>query len=330
MSEVLQGHLPDWLTQPLMNEARYAVQIFLVIGGFLAAQTASKLFARRHDLTELHVPLQLMWQRYTRLGKPFWVAVTLAALISLTLARIPALELVASKPQFTQWLSHLLLVHDIAGVEALSAGVWYVAIDFQLFALLILMTWVSSLIGQKTNSRATPWLMLMATGMGTVSLFWLNTDSTLDAWGIYFFGSYMLGMWAFWAREQGKPLLYLTAMVLLVDAALTVAWRERLLLAGGVSLLLMVRPEVLGLQRVGQSAVVKRLSDISYSVFLIHYPISLLVSAAMNQWGDDSLGLHATVFASTWVTSLLAGSLLYDWVEARTFRLPRIRPILGA
>ena len=48
----------------------------------------------------------------------------------------------AAAPIFFLVLLHLLL-QDIVGVDALSTGVWYVGIDVQLYALLLLLLWVN-------------------------------------------------------------------------------------------------------------------------------------------------------------------------------------------
>jgi hypothetical protein len=53
-------------------------------------------------------------------------------------------ESISAAPDLGQLLAHVLLLHDLLDQEALSAGVWYVAIDFQLFALAILLLWLPS------------------------------------------------------------------------------------------------------------------------------------------------------------------------------------------
>ena len=45
-------------------------------------------------------------------------------------------DIVPGAPTWTQLASHALLLQDLLQFEALSTGVWYVAIDFQLFLLL--------------------------------------------------------------------------------------------------------------------------------------------------------------------------------------------------
>ena len=52
-------------------------------------------------------------------------------------------------PDILQLLAHALLLQDLLDQEALSAGVWYVAIDFQLFALAVTLLWLSGRIERR-------------------------------------------------------------------------------------------------------------------------------------------------------------------------------------
>ena len=111
---------------------RLAVQPFLVIGGFL---TALSLQGRAG-----HATGPLIWQRYLRLAPQFVVALVLVVLATLLVGGALAHEdWVSPLPSVGEFLAHAFLLHDLLGVPALSAGAWYVAIDFQLFVLLVLL-----------------------------------------------------------------------------------------------------------------------------------------------------------------------------------------------
>jgi hypothetical protein len=56
------------------------------------------------------------------------------------------------EPEFTQFLAHALLLHSVMGIDSLSAGVWYVAIDFQLFALMLALLWLGQRLGADSGS----------------------------------------------------------------------------------------------------------------------------------------------------------------------------------
>jgi len=119
-------------------------------------------------------------------------------------------------------------------VESLSAGVWYVAIDFQLYATLALVLWLGG--GKRWLSLALVALLCAA------SLTWFNADADWDIWSVYFFGAYGLGALAWWAGSRARHgwyavVLYATALGIGL-AALAINFRERIALAISVSALL--------------------------------------------------------------------------------------------
>ena len=124
----LSPRLIDWL----FGQARLAVQVFLVAGGFLAARNlasrASPVVGRPH---------RLIWRRYRRLAIPLWAALALAVACAACARSIYPQASDPAAPEMLQFLAHLALLQDVLGFDVLSAGVWFVAIDFQLYALQI-------------------------------------------------------------------------------------------------------------------------------------------------------------------------------------------------
>ena len=123
----------DWLSE----HARLAVQAFLVIGGFLAARALApdgRLLAQR--------PVgSLFVRRYLRLAVPCIAAIG-AAIVAAAIARaLMQHDSIPAAPTLPQLAANLLLLQDLLGYDALSAGLWYVAIDLQLYILLVLALW---------------------------------------------------------------------------------------------------------------------------------------------------------------------------------------------
>ena len=132
--------LMDWL----FDYARMAVQVFLVLGGYLAAAGLAPQGLTRHAQL-----LPLLGKRFVRLVLPF--AAALAVTILLTeLVRNMGFEhdSMSAAPTWAQLLAHLFLLHGVGGWESLSAGVWYVAIDFQLYAAAALWIWACHRLAQ--------------------------------------------------------------------------------------------------------------------------------------------------------------------------------------
>lgn len=301
-----------WLADP----ARMVVQLFLVMAGYLAARSLlpGPGAAVRIPLADLPGKL---WERYLRL-MPTYVAALALALLLTTLARsISDDASLPAAPSTSQVWASVLMLQDILGEEAISAGIWYVAIDLQLYALLLLLLALrTGLRGRHTGLKR--WTSMLVLGLTCASLLWFNRQRGSDMWGLYFLGSYGLGILAAWAalsrrrREVGA-----LGIALLVGLALLVEWRTRLAVAGGMACLLALGPETTSGLRVAHLAVVRWLARISYAVFLAHYGICLLVGAIVGNLWPDSVMLNGVGLMTAWALSLAAGWVLHVGVERR-------------
>jgi len=293
--------LADWL----YYDGRLAVQVFFVIGGFLAARALAPALQPR----PLSLPA-VLWKRYRRLALPCMAAVLISvacAAIARALIDDPSLP---AEPSVGQLLAHALLLQDIVGVEALSAGVWYVAIDFQLYAMAALLVWLASRTGPL---RATAVLAAITAGVAAVSLFVINRDTGWDVAGPYYFGVYALGAAVCWLSRPGRSLLWGVAVAAAVLLALTLEHRERVAFAGCVALLLwsglLARwPDIPALAFLGR---------ISFSVFLIHYPVAMLVNAVVTRLWGATPDTAPAALAFAWAASVAAGALFHRQIERR-------------
>ena len=109
-------------------------------------------------------------------------------------------DLVPRRPGLAQLVAHGLLLQDLLGYEALSTGVWYVAIDFQLFLLAMGVIGLAAMLERRW---AVPGPRVRRLGAGLVALLVVaslavfNRHAELDSTALYFFGSYGLGMLVF-------------------------------------------------------------------------------------------------------------------------------------
>jgi len=279
----------DWL----FDYGRMAVQVFLVLGGYLAAFSLERL-ACAGGLRWWMV----VWRRYLRLVGPLLAALLLVSAAA-ALARLWLHDdFVPAAPTWAQWVSHAALLQDLLGMEALSVGVWYVAIDFQLYTLLAALIWLGVRFGQV--HRLTQWLVA---GLMGVSLFYANLRSDWDVGALYFFGVYGMGVVAFWAQQTPRRIHVLGGVTVVVGLALVLAFRERLVLAlltfWVVGMRITWHPQAWS---AGMRGWVTRLGDSSYGLFLTHFAVLLLINTLVTQWGVRGA-------TATWLM-LLAGAAL--------------------
>jgi len=305
----------------LYDYARMAVQIFLVLGGFLAVQHLG-------PVASAQVSLRLaLVRRYQRLVLPLLVAVLLAV-ASAALTRLWLYDdFVPPAPSWGQALAHALLLQDVLDIEALSAGVWYVAIDFQLFLLLaVLMR-----LGYRAHPRQ-QLTVLLVLGLTLASLLLFNRRPDLEPWALYFFGSYGLGAAAWWAGRTRHSLPALALLAAMGTIALWLEFRERIALALCVALLLGARVWQRRQQpAAGQSLPggVRRFLNhggrMSYALFLMHFPVLMLANAAYAHLAQDIPIALAGVVLGYWLASMVLAWAFERWVERPLARwgLPR-------
>ncbi|MFC5522509.1 acyltransferase family protein [Polaromonas jejuensis] len=315
MSDVVHAFVPG-LTDWLYDYGRMAVQVFLVVGGFLAASSLAP-----QGQASFRQPGRLLLRRYRRLLQPYLLALAVSVLVAALVRPWFEHPSVPEAPTSQQVLAHVLLLQDVLGLEALSAGVWYVAIDFQLFVISVLILAFARQLQQRWPQlpvRLGMGLLLLLLAMS--SLLFFNRRAGLDMTGLYFFGSYALGMMAFWASNTASEVRrgqWLLAIALLGGAALLLDFRGRIALALVLALGLVWLQKSAWPRPWREPRWLVQLGQMSYSVFLIHFPACLLVNAVVSFFWPTQLMANALGMLAAFVLSLLAGALLYRLVESR-------------
>jgi len=313
MSDIAHPLAPTLLAW-LYDYGRMAVQVFLVLGGYLAAASLAPQGVARFD----HAGNAIA-KRFVRLVVPYAVALVLSVVVSALVRPWMGHPSVPEQPTLSQLLANALLLQDIVGEGALSAGVWYVAIDFQLFAMgVLLLAGIKALPGAWVRRHAGALGQALAVACTAASLWVFNRMGGLDMWALYFFGAYGLGMMACWAARapQGPQAQgWLAAMVLLGGTALAMDFRGRIAVAlvAALGLVLALRSERLRSWR-GIAPLVQ-LGQMSYSVFLVHFSVCLLVNAVVSHLWPDAPVVNALGMLLAFALSLAAGRVLYLRVE---------------
>jgi len=281
------------------------VQVFFVVAGFLAARGMAP-----DGRPTFGNPLPLIWRRYLRLALPYFAALALAiagaALADVWLDD----EAIPAPPDLVQLVAHALLLHSLLGADALSAGIWYIAIDFQLFVLCALLLWAGRGAGAA--------LVLAA---GCLSLFVWNRNPELDNWAIYFFGSYALGAAAWWAGDRLRPAGWIALIAAIGLAALALDFRTRIAVALAVALLLALSRRSGVLERWPDWPPFTFLGQVSYALFLTHFPLVLLANAVFVRFGWVTPQAAAFGILATWTASIGLATLFYRYVEMPAGRL---------
>ena len=313
----------------IFDYGRYAVQLFLVMAGYLAAQSFESIMAVQNHASKKgarHV-FQLALRRYLRLVGPYGVAI-LITIACATLARQWSVaEYIGQAETVQQVLAHLFLMQGLLGYDSISAGVWYVAIDWQLYTVLAI---VYAAFSQRLLRISILVVLILA------SLLYFNRNADYENTFIYFIGSYGLGVLAYWAsslqaikvnqhQAAAKKILLVIAIIVILSAVHSVWLRNYLALA--IALLLMLFGRIpyasdpvasKGKQvawRVLAAKALQWASARAYCAFLIHFAFILLANTALIALSVESAVVAAAAIGVVSVLSWIAANYLYRWVE---------------
>lgn len=301
--------LVDWLSQ----HGRLAVHVFLVVGGYLAARQ----LAPAGRLQVAGSLLAVVRHRYLRLVLPYAGTLLVAMLCTAVARRWLEHDSIPDAASAWQVAAHLLLLQDLLGISALSAGVWYVAIDLQLFVLLLALLWLAAVLERRLGWGPSTSIWLIS-GMALMALLHFNRNPSWDIAAPYFFGSYGLGVLAAWHGAPGvRPHARLLAWCAFAGVllALSLEFRSRVALAA-VTACALAFAGAAGRSLHGWGVrVIEWLSSISYSLFLIHFGVCLVVNAVFTRFLPSSVTVQSAGVLVAWGASVAAAALFHRWVE---------------
>lgn len=328
-AEVVPGLLQVWF-----DHGWIGVQVFFVISGFVIAYSV-----RDARITPGYVGNYAL-RRSIRLDPPYWATIVVVLLVHwvfhLHLGFDSPMDVPSPMETPLTWkliLAHLFYVQNILDYENLSAGFWTLCIEVQFYLLYVIGMGIAqrlSTLYDRPSVPAAPLAVLaLFAPLALLSLFLWNLNlggaAGSDHWITHFFCMFFLGCCAWWALDGRVPARVFWAYVGLV--AVRVGWRWSLdltiALVAGVGIYLLGRRGRLGTEF--NFRPVQYLGRISYSLYLIHFPVAHVVTTlgyehmtanrSLTPWGA------ATCLLAALLASIAAAHVLYTFVEAPSIGL---------
>jgi len=266
-------------------------------------------------------------QRYFRLALPYFAAIGIAIVAGAIGRDWIDNDVAGAMPTIQQLLAHVLFLQDVLGYESLSAGLWFVCISFQLTLICVAGFFVRDVLLCKMpawiHARVSRLPMALGWLLAVASLFYFNRVSSWESWAVFFFCQFFLGVLVQRALENPRAQRSLAIYVLVVTVSLAVDWRPRLALALATGLVLFAGGKLGALSRWPSNRVVAFMGRTSYSLFLIHFPVLIIVATLWEQqeWTSPMGAVAGLVFA--YGVSVAAATLFYRFVEQPATRLSR-------
>ena len=257
----------------------WAVSVFLVIAGFLAAQSQNGKPVAFQSLPQLAI------HRYLRLAPVYFVGLTLTVGVALLLHPWVSPDMLPAHLDASVLLANIFFMQDILGWEALSAGVWYVAIDLQLYVFFLCLASMAHSTAMRGLDVDKRWVWA---AVGMLSLGYFNLHPSWNMWAIYFAGAYALGALAY----RSTPLLKNGHDIfgLYVAGALFCGWiepRPRLFVAI-LAAAVLYSAQHISVAHHFWTAMARKVGDFAYGLFMSHFAMLMLLSCVypgLKDWG---------------------------------------------
>jgi len=309
----------------VMRHGWMGVQVFFVISGFVIAYVLRNAKIDRGYLRTFTI------QRALRLGPPYWCTMLfVVALYTLTNALfIIEPSLLSEYPSWHQMAAHVFYLQNVLGYDNISVGFWTLCVEMQFYLLFALMLgfsqWLAARAPLAKLNSGTKWipsiaLLIVFAPLALASMFSFSLNSENTNWVFHFFAYFFLGAMIWWTMEGRLPKMLFWAFV----AAALYRQHRHWTLDMNVALIAAVTIYVVG--RLGHLGDwlnfrwLQYLGSISYSLYLIHYPISWIVGSI-----GFELTREAAVPAVIWLVLGLAASIGVAQVVHVTIELPAIR-----
>ena len=310
---------PAWTG--LLVYGHVAVVVFIVLSGFSLAVSPARsgwrlggkaLFARR---------------RAWRILPPYWAALVFSLLVAWTMVPNPG----AGVPTARSVVVHALLLQDIIGSPTPNGAFWSIAVEAQLYVVFPLLLLIMRRFGWWAMTAAVTVVVVAVGGLAPdVHVVGLLMRLTPQFATLFALGAAAAGITGAGDRVRRLPWTWLAA-VAAVPVVLTVVVRGPvwtvahyfwvdLALGPAVALLLVAvatrRPRPL--VRLLDTRAVRSLGTFSYSLYLVHAPIVVMISLLL-------VAPHVADGVPTFLTTLalaVPASVLAARLFAALFELP--------
>lgn len=260
-------------------------------------------------------------RRYLRLAIPY------LAMVGLLIAACTISDWLRSPLNLIDGLSwekiaaHLFFLQDLLGLGNFSAGTWYLCIEFQWSCFVLLLAFLSNRIGSdtpqvKSRNILIRWGLLFP--IGVTSAWHWSRNEAWESCFLYFASQYILGLFLGWNMQNKLPLWSLLLYALCIVTSLTVNPRPQLLVSVVIAGLLWFATRGSIHWRLPRA--LSWLSEISYSLFLIHYLSNGIVLKAIDPWARTSPTHAAGAMMIAFISSLFAADIFHRFIEKPTNR----------
>ncbi len=320
LTYVSAGFVPGFVDWILLR-TWVGVQFLLVVSGFVIA------FTLRNTWVTPREALSFVGRRVVRLWPPYAVTILVVLLLHAACVNWWGVPSPFEEPlTITRVLAHLAFLQDVLRETPLSAAIWTVCIEVQFYVVSV----VGWGLAQRLLPRPDPkppqpsgWgVLLVFAPLALTSLCFWNRQDITEPWVIHYMNSFFLGMVVWWALDRTVLPQVFGVTVAIYAVQFVFQWKLENALALTAALAIYVAGRTDHFHDWLNWRWLQYLGRISYSLYLIHYPVSHWLMWLGWRWcgGSPTPAQASLILFLCLVASIAAGHLLFVCVEAPSGR----------
>lgn len=295
--ERIAARLPGWALW-LLEAGHFGVPIFFVLSGFVIAHSVARY---RVDLPFIG---RFALRRSIRLDPPYWASMVLVVGLG-ALSKFVMPSKGYSPPEFGQVLAHLFYVQEILGYPEINPIYWTLSMEIQFYLIFCLLMALAHATRRDSGDRRSLFVIFVPAFL--LAAAWPLGLIRGQLWpGLFppFWHGFLLGMLACWGMNGTVRPAWFYAYAALVGGGSARSGDSFGLACAATSVLVMIAAQSGGLGSWLGWRWLQFLGMISYSLYLIHNPIT----GALYNVGYKITGRSAAT-ETFWFAAMIAANI---------------------
>ena len=311
MDATLHRILPTWFVA-ICDFGRSGVDVFFVISGFVIAHSVRRLAPTWQGIGNFVLRRQL------RLDPPYWLIIGLTLVEFSVANHVPGL-VHEPYPRLREIATNFLYLQNIMHSGEIVAVAWTLCLEIQFYLVFIAATslgwWLS---GEKI--ALSPWTVACVGISAVCCLPLARSQFESIAWFFPSWPYFAFGAMVNWTTHRCTSIWWLVAFALLFAAETAWSASSDLLVGLCTALAIFAAAETGKLRTLGSNVVLQYLGRISYSLYLVHILVLVVVLRVGYKLTYENPRAALGWFILSVLLSVLIADLFHRIVEAPSMR----------
>lgn len=308
--EHLKTLVPPSAWRVVFDWGDLGVPVFFVLSGFVMALTVGG------GPFDAAAAIRFVARRMIRLTPPYYAAIAVA--LAVLLLKSTVTHAPVAWPTADGLMAHLIYMQGVLGQPGINSVFWTLCVEVQFYLAFAILMWVAQQLADWSRRPAlidatlvlVAWLSLLwplgwveqLRWMGSFEPYWYSFMAGVlvcRAWqrpaiGVRLLTVAYLALITLWGGGMAASFIFVVGVTgfLLLGAGLT----------GGMGHWLKWRP-------------LQWLAMVSYSLYLLHNPVTGMVSNVVHRWSSAPVLVDAMVLLTSLAACCVVAWLSYRWVE---------------